>query len=142
MIFSKLAVVLTLAYASFEDLKKWSVHDKVFIYGLLISVAIAGITEGLPYMGSMILQGLMAGIVGILLNIVGKFGGADIWAISLSSAMYPDILLFQVLAFLLIPMVIWVRMYNLLNFRKNVDGAPAIPGIMIGFLILLSYHGI
>jgi len=141
MILSKLTILLTLGYASIEDLKSWSVHDKVFIYGLVIYLVFAGYTEGLVYTGSMIVQGLLGAGVGFLLKFAGRFGGADIWALALCSAMYPEILLFQVLAFLLIPMVIWVRFYSILNVWKN-EGAPAIPGIMIGFLILLSYHGI
>lgn len=135
-----LAVGLTLAYASFEDLRKQMVHDKVFLAGFTAALVFGFFSGGLGHAGSMVVQGLLAAAVGFLIKIVGRFGGADIWAIALASAAFPDTLLFSVLAGLLVPMVVWVRLYLIL--RWNSKGGPAIPGILIGYFILLSYLGI
>lgn len=141
MILAASAVGLTLTYASFQDLKKKAVHDKVFIYGFLAALVFGVYSGGLSHAGSMLVQGLAAAMVGLIMNFVGRFGGADIWAIALASAVFPDTLLFSVLAGLLVPMVLWVRLYLIFTFR-NEGGAPAIPGILVGYLILLSYLGV
>ena len=141
MTLAKIFVALVLSYASLQDLRKKSVHDKVFIIGFLGALMLGIFSNGFSHAGSMLVQGFLAGVVGLIMNFVGRFGGADVWSIALASAVFPGTLLFSVLAGLLVPMVLWVRLYMIFAIR-NSEGAPAIPGILIGYLILLSYLGI
>lgn len=131
----EIIVLLVLLYASLEDLRKESVHDKVFLYPSILLLAVGVFTEGFTYGMTMLTQGFLAMIAGFILAFVGKFGGADIWVLILVAMIYPDILLFKVLAYLLVPMLFWVKIFTTIT-RK--DAGPAIPGLLIGYFILLS----
>jgi Flp pilus assembly protein protease CpaA len=135
----EIIVGIVLLYASLEDLRKQAVHDKVFLYPSIIVLAVGVFTEGLTYGMTMLIQGFLALIAGFILGFIGKFGGADIWTLIIVSLIFPDILLFKVLAYLLVPMLVWVKFYT---FVSRKDAAPAIPGLLIGYLILLSVFGI
>jgi len=141
MILAKLVVLGVLGYTSLEDLRRMKIKkaDKIFLGALLFSVGIGAVTQGLPYAGSMIIQGLLAGVAGLFIRAVSKFGGADIWALVLASAVFPETLLFSVLAFLLVPMLFWLKIYS---FATRKDYGPALPGLLIGYLIMLSYLGL
>lgn len=140
MIFSKIIVTLAMLIATVEDLKKWKVRNSVFLLGFLASIGFAIYQHPLPFVGSMIVQGALGLIAGLFMNLIGKFGMADVYSLALISSLYPDMLIFVVLAFLLVPMMFWVKITNF--FLRSDKGVPAIPGIFIGYLILLSYYGI
>ena len=131
----EIIVGLVLLYASLEDIRKGKVHDKVFLYPSIIVLVVGVFTEGFTYGMTMLTQGFLSMIVGFGLSFVGKFGGADIWVLILVSMIYPDVLLFKVLAYLLVPMIIWVKFFTTITRKKS---GPAIPGLLIGYLILLS----
>jgi len=135
----EIIVGLVLLYASLEDIRKGKVHDKVFLYPSIIVLAVGVFTEGFTYGMTMLTQGFLSMIVGFVLNFVGKFGGADIWVLILVGMIFPDVLLFEVLAYLLVPMIVWVKFYT---FVSRKDAGPAIPGLLIGYLILLSVFGL
>lgn len=131
----EIIVTLVLVYASLEDMRKQSVHDKVFLYPAIAVLGLGFITEGFTHGMTMLTQGFLAMIVGFVLNFVGKFGGADIWVLILVAFIFPDLLLFKLLAYLLVPMLVWVKFYTTISRKKM---APAIPGLLIGYFILLS----
>lgn len=141
MILSKIVVAVVLAWASLHDLLKKKVPgaDKIFFGGLLLAVVFGGLGNGAGFAGSMLVQGFLAGMVGLLIRFVSTFGGADIEALILASAVYPDILLFKILASLLLPMLLWLKVYGFFSRSRT---APALPGILAGYLIMLSYLGI
>lgn len=131
----EIVVLLVLLYASLEDLRKEAVHDKVFLYPSIIVLGLGFITEGFTYGMTMLTQGFLAMIAGFVLSFVGKFGGADIWVLILVAMIFPGVLLFEVLAYLLVPMILWVKLYTTFSRKK---AGPAIPGLLIGYFILLS----
>jgi len=135
----EIIVGMVLLYASMEDVRKQAVHDKVFLYPSIIVLGLGFITEGFTYGMTMLTQGFLALIAGFILGFIGKFGGADIWTLIIVSFIFPDVLLFKVLAYLLIPMLVWVKFYT---FVSRKDAGPAIPGLLIGYLILLSVFGL
>ncbi|MEF8880702.1 MAG: hypothetical protein V5A72_02645, partial [Candidatus Nanohaloarchaea archaeon] len=111
----------------------------VFLYPSIIVLGLGFITEGFTYAMTMLTQGFLAMIAGFLLGFIGKFGGADIWSLIIVSLIFPEVLLFTVLAYLLVPMLVWVKLYTTFS-RKNAG--PAIPGLLIGYLFLLSVFGV
>ena len=133
---AKVLVLGVLMYASVEDLKNQMVHDKVFLFPVPIVLVLGFVDGGIGFAGSMLVQGLIAFFIGLLIKAVGTFGGADIWSIVISSMVYPDLLIFTILAFLLVPMIFWIKIYG---FFSRSEKGPAIPGIMLGYFALLSY---
>lgn len=131
----EIIVGLVLLYASLEDLRKQSVHDKIFLYPSIILLGIGFISQGFTYGITMLVQGFLALFVGFGLKIVGKFGAGDIWVLFIVALIFPEVLLFEVLAYLLLPMILWVKFYTKFSRGKF---APAIPGLSIGYLILLA----
>jgi Flp pilus assembly protein protease CpaA len=130
-----MAVLLGLLYASYKDLATRMVHDKVFILPFVVAVVIGGYMNGLGYAGSMVVQGILAVLVGLIFKFVRVFGGADILGIGLAASVFPDTLLFIVLAWLLVPMVVWLKMYSFVTRSRK---GPALPGIFIGFILFMS----
>lgn len=128
-------VAFVLGFASLSDLKTRRVHDKVFIIPLLFAVVVGGVLNGAGYGGSMLLQAFVMGAMGFGIRLVSKFGGADILAVALAGSVFPDIIAFRVMAFLLVPMLFWLKIWAVIS---NSREGPAIPGILIGYLILLS----
>jgi len=130
-----LIVALSLGYASFQDLKSGRVHDKVFLIPLVLVVVAGGLQNSLPYAGSMLVQGFVLALMGFGIRLVSKFGGADILAVGLAGSVFPNFLGFRVMAFLVVPMLFWLKIWAVIS---NKHEGPAIPGILIGYLILLS----
>lgn len=135
MVLEFLVVAVSLGYASFQDLITRRVHDKVFLIPLLLVLVVGGLQEGLPYAGSMLVQGFVLALMGFGIRLVSKFGGADILAVALAGSVFPDIIGFKVMAFLLVPMLFWLKIWAVIS---NKQEGPAIPGILIGYLILVS----
>jgi Flp pilus assembly protein protease CpaA len=130
-----LVVALSLAWASWEDLKTQRVKDKVFLVPLLLVVVLGGVQSGPAHAGSMLVQAFVMALMGFGVRLVSKFGGADILAVALAGSVFPNILGFRVMAFLLVPMLFWLKIWQVIS---NSREGPAIPGILIGYLILLS----
>lgn len=131
----RVLVALVLGLASLHDLKSRKVHERVFLIPFLLVVVAGGVLNGAGYGGSMLVQALVMGLMGFGIRLVSKFGGADIMAVGLAGAVFPDILAFRVMAFLLVPMLFWLKIWQVIS---NSREGPAIPGILIGYLILLS----
>jgi len=139
MLISKLAVVLALSYASIQDLQSYTVHDKVFLAGFFGALAGGIYSQSLGYVGSMLVQGLLGVLFMFVIQTFYSFGTADVWAVGLSVMVFPEILLFSLSVPLFICSLIWTKVYGLVLRRSS---APALPGILTGFLVLLTIHGI
>lgn len=139
VLLGKLAVVLALSYASIQDLQSYTVHDKVFLAGLFGALAGGIYSQSLIFVGSMLVQGLLGVVFMFILQVFYSFGTADIWAVGISVMVFPEILLFSLFIPLFICTLVWTKVYGLVLRR---DSAPALPGILTGFLVLLSIHGI
>jgi hypothetical protein len=83
----------------------------------------------------MLVQGFVLALMGFGVRLVSTFGGADILAVALAGSVFPNILGFRVMAFLLVPMLFWLKIWQVISNEKE---GPAIPGILIGYLILVS----
>lgn len=127
--------LIILLYSSVKDLRtRRGLKDKNYIIAILLISGSFIITSGIGTVGASIFQALIGLIIGVLFRLVISLGGADAWTISLIAANFPDILIFKTLAYTMIPLVIYLKIYSLTGKKK----APAIPGLMLGFLLTLS----
>lgn len=139
MIVAKSVVGLALLYASFQDLKTLTVHDKVFLTGGLVALASGLWSQSIGFAGAMVVQSVLGVLSMFLLQFFYGFGTADVWAVGLSVMVFPEILLFSLFVPLFICTLVWTKIYGLVMRRSS---APALPGVFIGFLLLLSIYGI
>lgn len=138
MEFTYLIVLGTLFWASGHDIVKHRVPDYVFLVGglaLLIASVFSGGFSSLFGMGKGLI--IMVGI-GIFLNIVFTFGMADVFALGLiGMAFTPEVVPIRIsLAIVFFVMYTWMKFWSFITRKKKV---PAIPGIFLGTLALLSY---
>lgn len=124
-----------LIISSVKDLRTMrGFKDKTYIISILLVAASFLFTQGIGTAGASLVQALMALILGILLRLLTRIGGADIWSLALISSTFPHEIILQVFAYSLIPMVIWVKLYSLTGREK----APAIPGLTAGLILAIT----
>jgi len=75
----------TLAIAALHDWQSGIVHDKVFVTGSALMLFFGLLYQGLPFVGSMVLLGALAYLVGALSVLLGAIYGADVWALIIYS---------------------------------------------------------
>ena len=127
--------LLFLFIASVKDLRtRRAFTDKAWIGIILLIPAIFLILEGPGTAGASIIQALLGLISGILMRIFFKLGGADVWTLALISASFPEKLIIQVIAYTFIPLVIWLKIYQLTGKEK----APAIPALTAGMILAIT----
>jgi len=122
-----------LATSSIKDLRtRKGLKDSIYIIGIL-SIAGGHLLQSPTLAGASILQAILGIAAGILFRLSTNFGGADIWTLGIIAATFPEIIILQLLAICFIPLVLWLKVFQLAG-RKS---APAIPALFMGFLILL-----
>ena len=127
--------LIFLSASSVKDLR--TMHgftDKTYITSILLVATSFLITQGIGTAGASITQAIMALVLGILLRLLTRIGGADIWTLALISSTFPHQIIIQIFAYSLIPMVIWVKIYGLTGREK----APAIPGLTAGLILAIT----
>jgi hypothetical protein len=129
------AHIITLAIlfiSSIKDLRtRRGLKDKHYILAILLISGSFITTSGPGTVGASLFQAMIGLIAGILLRLFIKFGGADAWTISLITANFPETIIFRPLAYTLIPLVIYLKIYKLTGRNK----APAIPALTAGFIL-------
>jgi Flp pilus assembly protein protease CpaA len=121
--------------SSIKDLRhRKGLQDKTYIAAILIIAASFLVTSGPGAAGASIVQAGIGIIFGIGLRLLMQLGGADVWTIGLIAATFPNTIIFKVIGLTFIPLLIWMKLYQLLG-RKT---APAIPGLTAGLLLTLS----
>lgn len=128
----QIPVLLCLAYGSFQDLKKFSVKDKVWVAGLLPSIGLAALTQPDTFFLQMVVQGFVMLLFGIGIRLATRFGGADILALATAGSLFPYVLSFKVAGIIAIPMLLWMKLYFFLTQSREV---PAVPGIFLGTVL-------
>lgn len=127
--------LLFLSIASIKDLRtRKGLKDKTFIAAIILVSASFLITQGPGTAGASLIQALLAIFIGIFIRLFTKMGGADIWTLGLIAATFPHTIILEVLAYTLIPLILWLKLYQLTG-RKT---APAIPALTAGLLFALS----
>ena len=126
-------LALSLLVAALSDIRTHTVKDKVWVYPFVVSLLIALATNGVAFMGSMIVQAALMLGLGFGIALATKFGGADIIALGVIGAMFPEILFLRLAAWLLVPVYLYMKVYSFV-FRK--DAVPIIPAFLLGTILL------
>jgi len=133
-----LVLLGTLFWASGHDIVKHRVPDYVFLIGG-VGLLIASIfTQGFSSLFGMGKGLIIMFVVGIILNIIFTFGMADVFAVALIGfTFHPGIVPIRIsLAIVFFVMYMWMKFWSFVTRKKKV---PAIPGIFLGALALLTY---
>lgn len=125
-----------LLWASIHDLIKHRVPDYIFIVGVVGLLATSVFSSGLSTLLGMGKTAFLMLIVGVIINIVYHFGMADVFALGLIGLAFPGTPIRISLAIVFFTMWIWMKFYSFITRKKKV---PAIPGILLGAIALLSY---
>lgn len=130
-----LITLFFLLISSIKDLRtRRGLKDKTYIIALILISGSFLIFSGPGTAGASIIQALLGLISGILMRIFFKLGGADVWTLALISASFPEKLIIQVIAYTFIPLVIWLKIYQLTGKEK----APAIPALTAGMILAIT----
>ena len=127
-----------LLWASGHDLVKHRVPDYVFLIGgglLLIASLFSMGFSSLFGMGKGV---ILMMLVGLIIHIIHHFGMADVFSLGLiGMAFPPETVPIRIsLAIVFFVMWIWMKIWSMITRKKKV---PAIPGILLGALALLTY---
>lgn len=125
-----------LLWASIHDLIKHTVPDYVFIVGTVGLLIASVFSSGLSPLLGMGKTAILMLIVGIIINLAYHFGMADVFALGLIGLAFPGTPIRISLAITFFVMWIWMKFYSFITRKKKV---PAIPGILLGAIALLSY---
>lgn len=132
--FATLPVLASLLAGSYVDLKKRKVKDKVWLYGAVGALLIATIQFSLGYAATMVGQAITIGFIALLFKLVTEFGLADVFALALAGMAFPEVWSLRLMAWLVLPMWFWLKGYSIV---KRSDTAPAVPGILLGFVFAM-----
>lgn len=131
-----LVLVGVLLWASGHDLVKHSVPDYVFLTGGGLLLVASVFSQGFSSLLGMGKTSFLLMFVGVILHIIHHFGIADVLALGLIGLTFPDTPLRITLAIVFFIMWIWMKFYSFLTRQEKV---PAIPGILLGVLGLITY---
>lgn len=127
-----------LLWASGHDLVKHRVPDYVFLIGGGVLLIASVFSMGLSSLLGMGKGVILMMFVGLVIHIIYHFGMADVFALGLIGMAFPPetVPLRYSLSIVLFVMYIWMMFWSFITRKKKV---PAIPGILLGAIALLSY---